>query len=207
MLRHKRWLASFVLLVATVIITIAPSALDLVPLQPCVLKQMPHMLNRTTGFLPPYGQYNFVGYYVLNSSTILSQSRVRGNVTLYGAMQYMQYTQQPPRIGILNEFDYIRESPEDLAKLTAKLANITDYGSCCTDPAYGNGYRIGFDFVSKDTTAYYFLFDPHFTKITVDIVWWECGTPWWRMPLVWAAATVLVTVVAFAYGRGRSRRY
>jgi len=196
-LSRKRWLPSFVLLVMTVITIVAPSLLDFLPLPQYEFRPMDIERESVSAPTLPYGKYNFGNYIVVKSNTITSGSHVQGNVTFYWMGEYGWV--QPPHVRILKESDYIRGHPEDLAKLTAQLANFTEIGPCCADPTYGRGYSIGFDFTSEETTSYYFLFDTSFYKITVVIFPSERVAPLWKEPLVWAVATAAVTVFAVLY--------
>jgi len=201
-LAHKRWIPTIVMLVMTVITIVTPSLLDIVPSQP-EFRPMPIETKSVSTPTLPYGQYNFGNYIVVNSSTITSGSHVQGNVTFYwmvggGWMQPLSH------VGILKESDYIRQGPEDLAKLTKHLANFTDIGSCCADPTYGRGYGVGFNFISEETTRYYFLFDTgEVSKITVVIFPSERVTPLWKMSWVWGLLTAVVTVIGYFYPRKR----
>lgn len=107
---------------------------------------------------------------------------------------------QWPQVGILKESDYIRQHPEDIAKLTGHLANFTSIGACCTDPMYGRGYGVGFNFISEETTKYYFLFQTGgISKVTVVILPSERVTPPWKTPWFWGILTAVVTVVGYFY--------
>lgn len=182
-----------VLFIVGAIAQVAPYALDYIPFLPQYdFRPMP-IERLSTGPLASYGQYNFGNYIVLNSSRIASGSRVQGNVTFYGGYEW----QQSSSVGILNEFDYIHAHPEDLAKLTAHLASFTHVGSCCPDPAYGNGYRVGFAFTSEETTKYYFLLVTGFNKATVDILEEQRVTPVFRTPLPWVIVSLAVGAVSF----------
>jgi len=198
-LAHKALLTVGLLVIVISAVTgLFPDLLDYLPLPQPDYTPMP-IQELSTGVIPSYGRYNFGSYIVLNSSIIAAGSYVRGNVTLYGVGQHWQ---QPPRIGILNEDDYIHMHPEDIAKLTENLASFTDVGSCCVDPAYGIGYRIGFEFNSEQTTRYYFLFNTGFTKITIDVLPSERVAPWWRNQLLWAIVGAAPMVIGYLYDRG-----
>jgi hypothetical protein len=143
--------------------------------------------------MPSYGEYSYGSYLVVNSSRITSGSYVRGNVTFY------PYPSQiTPRAWVLDDFDYLHSHPEDLDKLSSHLTRFTDMGPCCADPMYGMGYRLSFNFTSEETSNYYFLFYPYYTRIDVDILPLECEKPLWSQPWVWAALGILGAISAGA---------
>lgn len=174
---------------------IAPDVLDYFPfVPPYEYKPMP---IETLPDLSP-GHYNFGNYLVTQSRTIISGSRVSGNVTFYYSGSSWMLI---PHVRILNEDDYLHEHPEDLAKLTEHLANFTDVGTCPMYQTTYACYRIGFRFTSEETTSYYFLFDTSFSKVTVELLEEQKVTPLVRMPLLWGILGVVVAVIAYIIGR------
>lgn len=193
---HKRWLPSLVFLVATVIVTVAPSSLDILQLPSCEFKAgAPERLVDISN-----GQYKFVNYKVIKSNTIAG-SRVWGNVAFWFGASY-----QLPYVRLLTEADYRRTSPMDIENL-----NVATFRDACTRCSWNQthfAWKVAFNFTSHEATAtsYYFLFQIGLSgakNVTVDILSEECVTPLWRMPLVWGIAWVAVTVIAFIYNPHR----